>query len=837
MRQKIDFGIDLGTTNSAIAVMQDGEAVIIKADDTQMDTTSSCISFNKRKTIFIGLTAKQGIEHKSTEDFKRRRYEKPNGYQEFKRTMGTDHQYHSTHMDRSYSSEELSAELLKKLKGYVIEEDVAASVITVPAMFEQRQLDATQRAAELAGFGYCELLQEPIAASIAYGVKASSQSGYWLVFDFGGGTFDAALMHVEEGIMKVVDTEGDNHLGGKDLDDAIVDQLLMPEFQRQCSLDETLSNDTFRKLLQEALKKDAEKAKVALSSKSQWSYFIEDLGEDDDGDEIAVDINLTLEQYEQVVAPIYQRAIDITKKLLARNNMAGSDLTSLILVGGPTFQQTLRRMLTEQITVNIDTSIDPMTAVGRGAALFASTKDIPQNLQQRDSSKAQLTLRYPETTVETLENLGLRIDRELSTANLPESFILEIVRNDSAWSSGKLTIDNDVEIIELQLNEGRSNQFNIKLFSPDGALIPCEPSSINIIQGVKIAAATLPFAIGLEIFDTLTTKQGVYALDGLEKNKTLPAKGKGVFKTMKDIRPSIKADVLTIPIYECKQEGSRALHNSRFGQFIITGADLPSFLPAGSDIEVTLNLDASRRGKLSVYIPALDESFDFDIVSTIDTDISTDQLKRELSQARQVAIELASEGNYEAESKISDINEAEKLLEARSEDRSTKDKVRSDLKNTFVELDKYEAAGAWPKAQGKLKVALESLREANERNGNVKTRSMMFEFESQAQQIYSKQDVNSAIKLETQVRDVAFEVYRQDRDFWISYIIYMDESFDEITWTDERAAYRGLQQLKQLLNSEPSKEVLEDAVIAVAQYMTPESQAKMQNVDTSLLRR
>ena len=839
MRQKIDFGIDLGTTNSAIAVMQDGEAVIIKADDNQMDTTSSCVSFNKKQFVFVGLSAKQIIDRDSVNNFKRRKYAEPNGYQEFKRNMGTDHQYHSSNMNRSYNSEELSAELLKKLKGYVREEAIVAAVITVPAMFEQRQLDATQRAAELAGFGYCELLQEPIAASIAYGIKASSQSGYWLVFDFGGGTFDAALMHVEEGIMKVVDTEGDNHLGGKDLDDAIVDQLLMPELQRQCSLDETLSNDKFQKLLQHVLKVLAEDAKVSLSSKSRWSYFIEDLGEDDDGDDIEVDIDLSLEQYEQVVMPIFQRAIDITNKLLARNNIAGSDLTSLILVGGPTFQQTLRRMLTEQITANIDTSIDPMTAVGRGAALFASTKNIPQNLQQRDTSKAQLTLRYPETTVETLENLGLRIDRELSTANLPESFILEIVRNDSAWSSGKLTIDNDVEIIELQLNEGKSNQFNIKLFSPDGALIPCEPSSINIIQGVKIAAATLPLAIGLEIFDTLTKKQGIYALDGLEKNKTLPAKGKGVFKTMKDIRPSIKEDVLTIPIYEFGDgdQGSRAIHYTPSGRFSITGADLPSFLPVGSDVEVILNIDASRRIKLSVYIPALDESFDFDIVSTIDTDISTAQLKRELSQARQVAIELASEGNYEAEIKINDINEAEKLLEARSDDRSTKDKVRSDLKNTFVELDKYQAAGAWPKAQGKLKVALESLREANEKNGNVKTRSMMFEFESQAQQIYSKQDVNSAIALEGQVRDVAFEVYRQDRDFWISSIIYMDESFNEITWTDEQAAYRGLQQLKQLLNSEPSKEVLEDAVIAVARYMTPESQAKMQNVDTSLLRR
>src|SRR5699024_2287001 len=132
------------------------------------------------------------------------------------------------------------------------------------------------------------------------------------------------------------------------------------------------------------------------------------------------------------------------------------DLESLILVGGPTFQQTLRRMLSEQITDKVDTTIDPMTAVAKGAALFASTKDIPRELQKRDSSKAQLSLKYPETTVEIHENLGIRIDREQSTANLPDTFTLEIIRGDSGWSSGKVTVDGDVEIVELMLNEGKT---------------------------------------------------------------------------------------------------------------------------------------------------------------------------------------------------------------------------------------------------------------------------------------------------------------------------------------------------------------------------------------------
>ena len=299
----------------------------------------------------------------------------------------------------------------------------------------------------------------------------------------------------------------------------IVDQLLIPELQKQCELSDTLENESTKKLLQDALKKYAEEAKIALSSKEKWSYFLEDLGEDDDGEEIQADLDISLEQYEKVVSPIFQRAIDIVQDVLKRNNLSGRDLESLILVGGPTFQQTLRRMLKEQITEKVDTNIDPMTAVAKGAALFASTKDIPGDLQKRDSSKAQLSLKYPETTVETHENLGIRINRDQSTANLPDTFTLEIIRGDSGWSSGKVIVEGDVEIIELMLNEGKTNQFNIKLSGPDGSNIPCEPSSITIIQGMKIANATLPYNVGIEVYDTVDNKQGVYPLAGLEKIK------------------------------------------------------------------------------------------------------------------------------------------------------------------------------------------------------------------------------------------------------------------------------------------------------------------------------
>ncbi|MGP9513716.1 MULTISPECIES: Hsp70 family protein [unclassified Psychrobacter] len=840
MRQKVDFGIDLGTTNSAIAVMQDGDSVIIKSvGEEQNDTTPSCISFNKKKMMYVGNKAKNSIEQEAIRNFKQRKAAKPNGYQEFKRNMGTNYNYESTFMDRSYTAEALSAEVLKKLKGYVRDESVTSAVITVPAMFEQSQLDATQRAAELAGFSYCELLQEPIAASIAYGIKPASQSGYWLVFDFGGGTFDAALMHTEDGIMKVVDSAGNNHLGGKDLDTAIVNQLFIPEIQNQCNLEETISGSAMKDLLQEALKGYAAQAKIKLSSSDQWSEYIDNLGDDDEGEEIEFDITITLDQYERVVTPIFQQAIDITQDLIKRNNLEPSDLSSLILVGGPTFQQTLRRMLAEQVTDKVDTSIDPMTAVARGATLFASTKDIPRELQKRDTTKAQLILKYPETTVETAEHLGVKIDRSASDSALPETFNLEVLRTDGAWSSGSLAIDNDVEIIELQLNTGKTNHFELKLSSSDGTIIPCQPNTITIIQGLKIANATLPYSIGIEVYDTLVAKQGVWPLAGLEKNKTLPAKGKGTYKTMQDVRPGVKDDVITIPTYEINfgKEGSKAIFNKRFGEISISGEDLPGFLPSGSDVEVTLSIDSSRRAKFELYFPSLDETYEKQIASEIKTDISTNQLKREINEARTVAQELSHSGNKDADKKVQELDEAERLLDERSADRDTKEKVKTSLTKTLIELDEYQEQGAWPKAELDLEDAIEDLRDINNEKGNARTSILLTEFETQARQIISKQDIQSAAKLTKEINSTAFSLRQQDTGFWVGILEYMDYGFDDIQWTDRETAFKGIQHAKRLLQTNPSHEQLQDAVVTIIGLMEPESRAEMNNVDTSLLRK
>ncbi|MDR2026313.1 MAG: Hsp70 family protein, partial [Prevotellaceae bacterium] len=403
MRTKIDYGIDLGTTNSAIARMENGVPVI-KKSDTLKDTVPSCVNFNRRKDVLTGDAAFNGMRTDSARALKTFEKDRTNTFIEFKRTMGTTTAYESSNMGKSFVSSELSAEVLKKLKSLIQDENVSSIIITVPAKFNNQQKEDTMKAAKLAGFRQVQLLQEPVAAATAYGLSSQSKDGFWLVFDFGGGTFDAALIKAEEGILSVKDTEGDNWLGGKNLDEAIVDRIIIPWLQEKYAIDTVLNSPDKKQMLRAALKYYAEDAKNQLSFKETYS-MLSNLGdlpfEDENGEEPEIDLEITVAGLERVLSPVFQKAIDITKDLLKRNNLKGADLDKLILVGGPTYSPILRRMLKEQITENVDTSVDPMTVVAKGAALYASTIDIDDEIQDesRDKTRLQLDVKYESTSV------------------------------------------------------------------------------------------------------------------------------------------------------------------------------------------------------------------------------------------------------------------------------------------------------------------------------------------------------------------------------------------------------------------------------------------------------
>ena len=525
-RTKIDYGIDLGTTNSAISRIENGETKIIKSLDTQKDTSPSCVAFNKKGSVLVGDSAYRNYR---SDSLKALAQNKPlNAFVEFKRTMGTDKKYHSSNIDKEFSSEELSSEILKRMKEYVNDDKISAVVVTVPAAFKNNQIDATRRSGHLAGFNQVEILQEPVAASMAYGLESENKDGFWLVFDFGGGTFDAALLKVEDGIMKVIDTEGDNYLGGKNLDYVIVDEIIIPHIKENFTVDELISDDNKNAEYRSALKFFAEEIKNNLSFNPSHNIYVDpgDCGEDDEGEEIEIDLTVSQDQLSEVLSPVFQKAINCSLNLLKRNNLNGDSLDSLILVGGPTLSPILREMLKDQIC-EPDTSSDPMTVVSKGAALYASTINLSEEIKEesRDNTKLQLAIDHEASSVETEEFVTLKILDDKTDGEIPEKVLAVIARGDGAWTSEKVEINKIGEIFDVQLSEGKTNVFNITTYDDNGNTIVSEPTEFNIIQGSKIGSATLPYNIGIEIKQKSSGKIVFTTVKGLEKNSSLPATG------------------------------------------------------------------------------------------------------------------------------------------------------------------------------------------------------------------------------------------------------------------------------------------------------------------------
>jgi len=822
-RTKIDYGIDLGTTNSAISRIENGEPVI-KKTETQKDTMPSCVAFNKKQQILVGDSAFRA--YRSERQRALTKGTEINSFIEFKRTMGTDKKYYSSNMDKEFTSEDLSAEVLKGLKSFVTDENIKAAIVTVPAKFTVNQKDATLKAAKLAGFEHCELLQEPIAASMAYGLDAKNKDGYWLVFDFGGGTFDAALLKVEDGIMKVIDTEGDNYLGGKNLDYAIVDEIMIPHIKENFVIEDILSDDNSAQKFKDALKFWAEDIKNQLSFKEEFNLYVDpgDAGEDDEGEEIDIDITVTQEMMQNTLGPIFQKAIDTCKHLLERNSLDGNKLDSLILVGGPTYSPILRKMLEEQIT-KPDISVDPMTVVSKGAALFASTVDVSDDIkeQQRDKTKIQLEFGYEATTVEEEEFVTIKILKDKTEGEIPDKVYVDIIRSDKAWSSGKTRVDDKGDIIEVKLNTGKANAFNVLVYNEQGDLLPSEPSSFTIIQGSKIGSATLPYFFGLEIKSRASGKVVFKSIKGLEKNQPTPATGTtNGLKTQKQIRPGIKDDIIKIPLYQGEHgaDGTRAIYNEHVYDVIITGEDLPKLLPEGSDVDMTVKVDKSERITLSAYFPVLDYTHEIEVPSnTTQKEIDADWLKNEINKAQQTLNLIKQEGVYTDKEKLDkldeEITETKKRFEQGKGDYDRKKDVLDSLRRSLKTLDEIQEASEWPKTEEELKDVFYRLEETNKQFGNDKTTSVIEQFKDQIPEVIKEKNVKVARELIDNMRSLDFALVDQGlgAQMEVMYLQNFNNEFDTLDWKDRNRARMTLDRGLQMAANNPTKEKLRPVVI------------------------
>lgn len=821
MRSKIDYGIDLGTTNSAICRMDRGEIAIVKSD-TLKDTMPSCVSINKKGTIKTGDGAFNTLKQDKRRATKSWQKESSNTFIEFKRTMGTDTEYFSSNLGSSLTSEELSAEVLKTLKSFVTDETVKSAVITVPAKFTVNQKTATLEAARMAGFEQCELLQEPIAAAMAYGIKVDEKDGLWMVFDFGGGTFDAALLKVEDGIMQVFDTEGDNYLGGKNLDFAIVDEILIPYLRENFDVEGLLEDPDSHEVLRDAMKTYAEEAKNQLSFKESEDIVSDlgDLGEDESGEDIELDLSVTQAEVFEVMRPYFQKAVDICLALLKRNNISKDRITKLILVGGPTHSPLLRQMLRDQVTPNVDTGIDPMTAVATGAALYASTIDADLSHHDVKADVVKLVVGCETTSVEETEWASIALD----PSSMREKVWVEVTRSDKAWSSGKTEVDVGGNVVELHLVAGRPNTFDIKAYDRVGNALECYPSEITVIQGAKVGAAPLPYNIGIGVWNE-DKKCAIFRMaKGLEKNRLVPAVGVvNGLTTTEELRPGFSGDRLCVPVYQtddfAEAEGKTASLYEHVADVVITGAEVPVPIEANSPVDVTLRVDSSEQMTLEVLFTSVDCT-----------------VKKVLDTSRKQSIEEAvieiERGFRRAEAALErlrsndiDTDELDEALSRVREEhnRNTETKMTlQHLKEVLRRIEAFEESVQGRTLASELRSVLDGVAQVCDENPNEELKAHYLTLRDHADEAIAEDNVPVMKQLLEQARHLY--LMANLRQELIGFVFAQLTNFDRTAWKDRVAAKQALDRAVRLVGQKAETPVLHQAVIAVVEQMvSPES--------------
>ena len=369
-------GIDLGTTNSCVAVMEGGDPVVI-ANAEGNRTTPSVVAFTKNGERLVGQTAKRQatINPENTlysiKRFIGRNYDEVATEREmvpFKVSKGSrnDVRVHSSNTGKEYAPQEISAMVLQKLKTDAeayLGEPVTQAVITVPAYFNDSQRQATKDAGKIAGLEVLRIINEPTAAALAYGLDKKKEEKI-LVFDLGGGTFDVSVLEVGDGVVEVKATNGDTHLGGDDYDQRVVDWLI-DEFRKDQGID--LGKD--RQALQR-LKEAAEKAKIELSSISQSEINLPFITADASGPK-HLQINLSRAKFEQLTNDLTERLKGPFQQALKDAGVSSSNLDEVVLVGGSTRMPVVQEMVRKITGKEPNKSVNPDEVVAVGAAIQA----------------------------------------------------------------------------------------------------------------------------------------------------------------------------------------------------------------------------------------------------------------------------------------------------------------------------------------------------------------------------------------------------------------------------------------------------------------------------------
>ncbi|MBE9075487.1 molecular chaperone DnaK, partial [Microcystis sp. LEGE 08355] len=369
------IGIDLGTTNSCVAVLEGGQPIIVPNSEGGR-TTPSIVGFGKGQRLVGQLAKRQAVTNAENTVYSIKRFigrrwqdtEVERGRVAYHCQRGRDDTVNIKIREREFTPQEISAMILQKLKADAeayLGEPINEAVITVPAYFTDAQRQATKDAGIIAGLEVLRIINEPTAAALAYGLDKQNEDQHILVFDLGGGTFDVSILQLGKGVFEVKATAGNNHLGGDDFDNLLV-RWLVENFQSQENID--LSSD---RMAIQRLREAAEKAKIELSSLITTSINLPFIAADETGPK-HLELELTRAKFEELTRELVEKTLEPVQQSLKDSELQPSDINRVILVGGSTRIPAVQRLISRFFSAGqIDRSVNPDEAVALGAAIQA----------------------------------------------------------------------------------------------------------------------------------------------------------------------------------------------------------------------------------------------------------------------------------------------------------------------------------------------------------------------------------------------------------------------------------------------------------------------------------
>lgn len=775
MRDTVDFGIDLGTTNSAIAVVEGGTVSVIKNNDG-WDITPSAVWMPKEGRIHVGRAARDRVEH-----------DPANATSEFKLEMGlADARKAFTAAGISLGPPQLSAEVLRSLRADAAHHcgtPPESAVITVPAAFALNQNKATMEAARLAGFtSECPLVQEPTAAAFAYGFQDATDRAYWMVFDFGGGTFDAALVSKRDGDLRVLNHAGDPYLGGKLIDWAVIERLLVPVAAAELGLTDMRRDNPMWRANFAKLKRAAEDAKIHLSRRDQVDMMIE--LSDADGGIHTLEHTLTRGELDAIAEPFYARAINLCRDALAEAALGPDDIDRLLLVGGVTLSPGLRERLADPrhgLGIELDVSLDPTTVVARGAAIFAGTVRVPRsNTAPVPAGQFAVELSYEPSTTTLQPTVGGRLRGSSEPAS----------GSGTDWSGYRVTLNNPegrppfrsadispnaegVFVTEVSVDPHTTSKFSVELTDPAGTRCELASNTLSIThRDLEFGGVGLQHSLGIQL-------AGQVFAPVLRKGATVPTSVREVFRTSAPLLRSDADATIRIPVIQ--GERGRADRNRRVGMLEIRPRDIRFDLPAGTEVEVIFEADRSNMVTVIADVPLVQAQFeaeiDLDNIRTTNPEELRDGLDEAEERLRVLRGSVADAGSADAQRRLAKLDEEQTVSTARDQvEASTVDAgaaatAEDKLRGLQAELDDIADAVGLPGLVRDLRAGIAEAGELVTQHGDASDRQELAAIRSRADEVVDAQDSVAVRGLIERTGSLLIELERRSPD-WAVKLFY-----------------------------------------------------------------